>query len=91
MYLSHPVRRMREDPIDGETVRLVVTAVDEDRADALVSDLESIGESVERLEYGAIAATVPQVDIESVCGLDGIESVETEDAVGISGDAGEDV
>jgi diphthamide synthase (EF-2-diphthine--ammonia ligase) len=82
---------MREDPVEGETVRLVVTAVDEDGADALAADLAGLGEDVERLEYGAVAVTVAQENIESVCELDGVESIETEDAVGIGGDAGEDV
>jgi len=91
MYLSHPVRRMREEPIEGETATLVVTAEEEDHVPALESKLEAIGEGIERLEFGALAVTVTQEDIDSVCAVDGIEAIETEDAVGIGGDAGEDL
>ncbi|MEF8776587.1 MAG: hypothetical protein V5A43_08820 [Haloarculaceae archaeon] len=34
MYLSHPVRRIRDDPEHGATVELVVTAADADREPA---------------------------------------------------------
>jgi hypothetical protein len=91
MYLSHPVRRMREDPIEGADVRLVVAATDEGKVPALESELSEVGESVERLPYGSLEVTVAEADVSAVCDLDGIESIETADTVGIGGDAGEDI
>jgi hypothetical protein len=91
MYLSHPVRRMRDEPIDGADVRLVVTAADEDQIPRLESELAAVGENVERLPYGSLEVTVAEADVTAVCDLGGIESIETTDAVGIGGDAGEDI
>ena len=92
MYLSHPVRRMREDPIDGEAVELIVTAEDEQERSDLETRIERVGGSVEkRLQFGALRVGIEQERIDDLCGLDGIESIETEHAVGMGGDAGEDV
>lgn len=91
MYLSHPVRRMREDPIDGVDVRLVVTATDEDQIPRLESELAAVGENVEQLPYGSLEVTVAEADVAAVCDLAGVESIETADTVGIGGDAGEDI
>jgi hypothetical protein len=90
MYLSHPVRRMREEPRDGE-VTLRVTAESEERADVLAGELEDVGTVEERLRFGALRVTVEQERIGDLCALDGIESVETADTLGVGGDAGEDV
>lgn len=90
MYLSHPVRRMREDPVDGESVVLIVTA--EDDQDAVKSAIEQTDAAVtDRLQFGALCVETEQQRIDEVCAVDGIESVETEHAVGMGGDAGEDV
>lgn len=90
MYLSHPVRRMRDDPAEGETVTLVVTAVDEAAAATLVDRLDDLGVVEKRLRFGAIRATVPQTRVGDVCALDGIEAVETGNtlASGIEGGSG---
>jgi len=40
MYVSHPARRVREDPVEGVTLR--VTATDEDRAGAVADRLSGI-------------------------------------------------
>ncbi|PSQ58582.1 MAG: hypothetical protein BRD23_06475 [Halobacteriales archaeon SW_9_67_25] len=92
MYVSHPVRRIREDPTPGEAVGLRVTAVDDRHADALAGDIAAIGTVEERLRFGGLRVTVPQARVEDVCTLDGIEAVETASTVAIdAGDAGEDV
>jgi hypothetical protein len=91
MYLSHPVRRMRDEPIDGADVRLVVTAADEDQIPRLESELAAVGENVEQLPYGSLEVTVAEADVAAVCDLAGVESIETADTVGIGGDAGEDI
>lgn len=77
MYLSHPVRRIREDPDESETVTLRVTAEDDDAADALADALDDLGVVEKRLRFAGLRVTVPQVNVDDVCALDGIESVET--------------
>ncbi len=91
MYLSHPVRRMRKDPIEGEAVVLIVTAEDGQR-DALEAAIEGLDANVtDRLQFGALRVETEQQRIDEICELSGIDSLKTEDAVGIGGDAGEDV
>jgi hypothetical protein len=94
-YLSHPVRRLRDDPTPGETVDLVVTAAETDAeaVDVLVSRLSEAGATVqERLRFGAVRVRVPQEDVAAVCRLDGIDTVETAATRDLAGgDAGEDV
>jgi len=92
MYLSHPVRRMREDPIRGETVSLVVTGESEKATPELEDAIEDAGASVEKqLQFGALEVTIPQERIDDLCTISGIESIETTNTVGVGGDAGEDV
>mgnify|MGYP006896983757 CR=1 FL=1 len=85
---------MREDPIQGETVSLVVTgeSEDEETVEELEVAVEDAGASVEkRLAFGALEVTITQELIEDLCTLSGIESIETTNTVGVSGDAVEDV
>jgi hypothetical protein len=77
MYLSHPVRRIRDDPDDDETVTLRITATDEDAADALLDRLDAHGVVEERLRFAGIRMTLPQSSVSDVCALEGIESIET--------------
>ena len=77
MYLSHPVRRIREDPDESETVTLRVTAEDDDAADRLAEELDDFGVVEERLRFAGLRVTLPQVNVDDICALDGIESVET--------------
>ncbi|WP_201289211.1 hypothetical protein [Halovenus carboxidivorans] len=83
---------MREDPIDGEAVVLIVTAEDETQREDLETAIESVGGTVtDRLQFGALRVEIAQHRIDDLCELGGIESIETEHAVGVGGDAGEDV
>jgi diphthamide synthase (EF-2-diphthine--ammonia ligase) len=92
MYLSHPVRRMRDDPIQGETVSLVVTGESEETVEELEEAIEAAGGSVEkRLQFGALEVTITQERIDDLCNVSGIESIETTNTVGVGGDAGEDL
>ena len=93
MYLSHPVRRIRDDPTPGESVRLVVTAVDPDDVDALVSRFEDAGATIEtRLRFGAVRLRIDEDCVATLTSLEGIESVETAATRRLAGgDAGEDV
>ncbi|MGM0606690.1 MAG: hypothetical protein ACQETB_13600 [Halobacteriota archaeon] len=76
-YLSHPVRRLREDPIDGESVALVVElgALDSDR---FAEQVQALDGAVERkLVFDAYLLELPQTALDSLCSLDGIVRIET--------------
>lgn len=94
MYLTHPVRRIREDPTEGESVTLLVTAVgeDEDVADDLANRLTAHGTVEERLRFGTVKVTVSQVAVDVICQLPDVASVETANTLALDPEgAGEDV
>jgi hypothetical protein len=92
MYVSHAVRRIREDPIEGETVTLRVTVTDEDRTGRLADALSDAGTVEEQLRFGGLRVTVPQDRLDEVCAVDGIAAVETANTFTLDADgAGEDV
>ena len=83
MYLSHPVRRIREDPVVGESVSLVVELTD-DEEDALTSAVDDLDGSVERdLGFSAYLVTLPETAVDDLCGLDGIARIETADTISL--------
>lgn len=102
-YLSHPVRRMREDSIESGAVTLVVRVetAGTDRSDHGVGDdvvagvetaIEEMGGSVtKRLEFGTLLVQVRQAQIEDLCSIPDVASIETDNTIGMAGDAGEDV
>jgi hypothetical protein len=95
-YVSHPVRRLREDPIADEDVTLVLDVADAETADAAALDrvaaaVRELGTVDERLQFGSLEVTVPQDRLDDVCSLDGIASIETAQTRSMGGDAGEDV
>jgi hypothetical protein len=91
MYLSHPVRRMREAPVEGEEAALIVEAGDRS-VDDLATAVEDAGATVEaHLQFDSLRVTLPQERIDALCSVEGIASITTDDAVGIGGDAGENV
>jgi hypothetical protein len=77
MYLSHPVRRIREEPDKSETVTLRVTAEDDDAAATLAEEIDEFGVVEERLRFAGLRVTLPQTNVDEVCALEGIESIET--------------
>jgi small-conductance mechanosensitive channel len=92
MYLSHPVRRMRDDPMDDQDVTLVVSAADDADVDALEEAIEAAGGAVEEhLEFGALSVRIEELDVTPLCDVDGIDSIETANTRGYAGDAGEDI
>ena len=93
MYLSHPVRRMREDPQPDTPVDLVVTAADDADREDLAAALEAVGAEVEeRLRFGALRVSCRETTVADVVALDGIAEVETWATRELAGgDAGEDV
>jgi hypothetical protein len=91
-YLTHPVRRLREDPDPDETVTLLVTADDDTDRDALAAALEGLGEVQTRLRFGTVEVTVPQPAVGTVCELSGVARVETANTLELDpSGAGEDV
>jgi hypothetical protein len=93
MYLSHPVRRIREDPIEGETVSLVLD-IDEEATtlDGVAEAVTDCGGRVEdRLAFGSLEVTIAQERVADVCEIDGIDAIETTNTIASHGDAGEDV
>lgn len=91
-YLSHPVRRIREDPIAGETVGLLVSADEDADLDALADRLAEVGTVEERLRFRTVKVTVDHGAVDAVCELSGVATVETVNTLAIDADgAGEDV
>lgn len=92
MYVSHPVRRLRESPREGETVTLLVTAADGAAVDDLAGRLAAHGTVEERLRFGTVRVTVPHHAVDAVCDLDGVERIETATTLELDPTgAGEDV
>lgn len=94
MYVSRAVQSIREDPIPGEAVTLLVTPADDT---AIRPDLERVlddcgGRLEGELDFGTLAVTVPQETVDAVCEVDGVETVETDATLSVTLDgAGEDV
>ncbi|AKU08583.1 PIN domain-containing protein [Haloferax gibbonsii] len=83
MYLSHPVRRMRDDPLDDEVAELRVEPADDDARAALETRVESLGGSLEReLRFGGVVVSLAESAVTDLCELDGIERIETVDTLG---------
>lgn len=94
MYLSHPVRHIRDDPMPGESVSLVVELTGDDRYDTLVATVTDLDGSVDRdLGFSAHLVTLPEPAVEALCALDGIDRIETADTIslGIEPDAVDEV
>lgn len=93
MYLSRPVRAIRDDPIPGESVTLVMRLADDADPGAVAGAVRELGGDVEReLRFGDLAVTVDHETVGAVCDLDGITAVETDNVHEIDLDgAGEDV
>ncbi len=82
---------MRDDPIPGETATLVVELGDRDAEDfrGAVGDLGGTVEA--ELPFDSYRVALPEEAVSALCDLNGLAVVETVDAVGYGGDAGEDV
>jgi len=93
MYVSPAVRSIRDDPIEGEAVSLLVEAADEASVEGLADRLESAGAAVEEeLEFRTLRVAVAHGDVSAVCDCEGIAAVETANTLVLDPDgAGEDV
>jgi hypothetical protein len=83
MYLSHPVRRIREDPDPDSTVALVIDPAPDDAA-SIARAVESRGGSVERrLRFGSLEVVVPEPAVADLCDRDDVARIETTDTLGL--------
>ncbi len=82
-YLSHTVRSLRDDPIPDETVRLVLTVGDDADLSSVAESVESLdGEVIRELQFERLLVEVAQTDLDEVCSLDGVSSIETDAVLG---------
>jgi hypothetical protein len=93
MYVSPAVKSLREHPIEGESVTVLLRVADGTDVDTVAEAVRDVGATVEaELRFETLAVSVDQEEVGAVCAIDGIESIETEDALSIDADgAGEDV
>ncbi len=103
MYLSHPVRRMREDPVEGEELTVIVRVaaqgpdggvgeVTDGAIEAAVEKIEQTGATVEdELRFGTLRVRLTQERIADICSISDLASIETDNTIGLGGDSGEDV
>jgi hypothetical protein len=78
VYLSHPVRRMRDDP-GTETASLVVE-LDGSAEPAVLHETvaDADGEVVETLGFGCWLIRLPEAGVEDLCSLPGVVRIETD-------------
>lgn len=93
MYVSRPVRAIRDEPVPEESASLAVTVADDEGAAAIRETVaDAGGEVVAERQFGTLVVTVPEPAVAALCDCPGIETVETTAAIGIEpGDAGEDL
>jgi hypothetical protein len=93
MYVSPAVRTIRDDPVEGESVALLLEVADEASLDDVAAAVEAAGATVEdELEFRTLKVSAPHERVGAVCEVDGIDHVETGNTLGIDPDgAGEDV
>jgi len=82
---------MCEDPLEDTEATLIVEVGDRPQ-DALAAALEDAGGTVEEtLQFDSLRVSAPETAVADICAVSGIASVTTDNTVGISGDAGEDL
>ncbi|QLH79695.1 hypothetical protein HZS55_21420 [Halosimplex rubrum] len=96
MYVSPAVRTIRDDPVEGESVTLLLELDGDAAVDDVAAAVEAAGATVkEELQFRTLKTTVAHERVGAVCEVDGIDHVETGNALGIDPDgaegAGEDV
>lgn len=93
MYVSPAVRTIREDPIEGEPVTLLLEVGDDASVEDVAAGVREAGASVdEELQFRTLKVTVAQERVDAVCAVAGIDHVETANTLTLDADgAGEDV
>jgi len=91
MYVSRTVQSIRDDPIEDETVALVLEPDDDTDPDAVATAASEAGATIEReLQFGDRQVSVPQERVDAICAIDGLAAVQTADAIGIHPDEAEE-
>jgi len=76
-YLSHPVRRIRDEPADGERVELVVEQGDITREELTTAVEQCTGTVEAELQFDCYLVELPESAVEELCDLDGLARIET--------------
>ncbi|WP_324755794.1 hypothetical protein [Haloarcula montana] len=85
MYVSRAVESIRSDPIEGESIGLVLETAPDADPDAVAAAAEAAGATVDRrLQFDDLAVTVPQLAVDDICAVDGLAAVQTTDAISIT-------
>jgi hypothetical protein len=85
MYVSRAVRSIRDDPIEDESVALALTTADDADPETVASAAEAAGATVDRhLQFDDLAVTVSQDSVADICAIDGLDAVETTDAIALT-------
>ncbi|MGZ0746663.1 hypothetical protein [Haloparvum sp. AD34] len=89
MYLSPPVRRIREDPTPDEDIGLVVE-LDERSPESLKERVDELGGQIEReLGFDAWHVVIPETSLDELCETDGLAKIETDATITLDPDAPE--
>lgn len=80
-------------PIEGASVTLLLGVENASETESVVTAVQTAGGTVEaELPFETLAVSVVHDDVEAICAIEGVESVETEDTLTMAVDgAGEDV
>lgn len=92
-YVSRPVAHVREDPVPGEKIRLLVGLGEAGDPERVAEAVEALGgEVVADRGFGTLEVELAQEAVGDVCDLPGLAAVETTGTLTIDPDgAGEDV
>jgi hypothetical protein len=94
MYVSREVKTLREDPVAGEEIGLLLEVdTDEASMDAIGEAIDALGGTVEmERQFDTLEIVVQQEQVAAVCELDGLEGIETNHTLDYASDGvGEDI
>lgn len=93
MYVSRAVREIRDDPIPGESVTLLLRLADDADPAAVAGAVRDHDGEIEReLPFDDLEVTVEHEAVADVCDLNGLQAVETDNVLTMDLDGvGEDV
>jgi hypothetical protein len=83
MYLSHPVRRIREEPLPDESITLVVELEADADPETFQERVTEIGGTVDEDLRFSWRVTVPQTALDDLLSVSGLERVETANTISL--------